>query len=167
MDFSQRDFAETHLVADYIKRIDAMDAKYVDVASDEIFLKQPFFLSVLLGYRFDVSSLELEEIMKIYFMIWEYFKSSPGVQTTQVSEDFFERIQAKTIKLLSYLEVETSQQKKERIISADLSSFRSKALITAVLFLYQSRPVLLQMKENVRAIVLINIRSFIECFESL
>lgn len=126
-----------------LKKIDSIDAKYVDSASDELFQKQPFFLSVLLGYRFDVSPEELDEIMRIYFLIWEYFRENKCVQSYMVTESFFEKTQKKNIHFLKYIEEETEQSKKE-ICSLDLANLKSKALFTAVLFKFNSRPVLLK-----------------------
>ncbi|MFY9152976.1 MAG: hypothetical protein WAO52_13235 [Prolixibacteraceae bacterium] len=80
MKFIQNNFEETDQLVELIKRIDHIDAQYADTVSDEIFQRQPFFLSVLLGYQFDISKEEMEEIIKVYFLIWEYFRSNPNVQ---------------------------------------------------------------------------------------
>jgi hypothetical protein len=70
MNITQQDFNEVSIVAELVNKIDAIDADYVNKISDEIFHMQPFFLTVLLGYRFDTTPIELEEIMRIFFLIW-------------------------------------------------------------------------------------------------
>jgi hypothetical protein len=91
MNISTKDFDELAKIRLLENKIDSIDAKYVDTISDEIFLKQPFFLTILIGYRFDTTPQELEEIMKLYFLIWEYFKTDKNVQINQVSEAYFEK----------------------------------------------------------------------------
>ena len=98
---TQNDFNEIKILAESIKKIDQIDSDYVNSTSDEIFKLQPFFLTVLLGHRLDVTADELEEIMKIYFLVWEYFRLNPNVQTKQVTEAYFDRIQKKNIEMLT------------------------------------------------------------------
>ncbi len=40
--------------------------KYVNEESDIISQKQPFLISLILGYRFDLKPLELEEMIESY-----------------------------------------------------------------------------------------------------
>lgn len=167
MNITQKDFDETIVVANLLTKIDNMDAEYVNEISDEIFKWQPFFLTVLLGYRLDISSEELEEIMKIYFLIWEYFKPNKNVQTKNVTETYFEEIQDKNIHMLHYVEDESEPTGRMEIYSNDLQNLKSKALLTAVLFRYNNRPVLSKMDEKMKGIILVGIKSFIECFETI
>ena len=167
MGFKQNDFTEAKDLVKVQIKIDNIDAEYVNLISDEIFQKQPFFLTVLLGYRLDTTLIELEEIMKIYFLIWEYFRTNRKVQTIKVSEDHFETVQDKNIAMLQYADGELDDVKKKKIYSSDLGNLISKALFTAVLYRYNERPILLKMDERKRAIILIGIKSFIECFETI
>ena len=167
MKITQKDFDETTELAGLLTKIDNFSSEDVDTLSDEIFKRQPFFLTVLLGYRFDVTPEELEEIMKIYFLIWEYFKTNKNVQTKPVTESYFEKVQDRHIKMLKYVEGETTQNDKMNIYSYDLDNLKSKALITAVLYRYNSRPTLLKMDKKSKGIVLVGIKSFIECFETI
>lgn len=167
MDFKQNDFTEAKYLAKVQIKIDNIDAEYVNLISDEIFQKQPFFLTVLLGYRLDTTALELEEIMKIYFLIWEYFRTNKKVQTIKVTEDHFQTIQDKNIAMLQYADGELNDVEKMKIYFSDLDNLKSKALFTAVLYRYIERPVLVKMDDRKRTIILIGIKSFIECFETI
>ena len=167
MKFTQKDFDETTELAALIGKIDNMDAEYVNTVTDDIFIKQPFFLSVLLGYRLDVLPIELEEIMRIYFLIWEYFKSNPNVQTRMVKQAYFEKIQLRNIQMLKYCEGEPSQHDKLKVFSHDLQKLQSKSLLAAVLFRFDNRLVLSKMDGEKKGFVLIGIKSFIECFETI
>jgi hypothetical protein len=167
MDFKQNDSTEAKDLVKVQIKIDNIDAEYVNLISDEIFQKQPFFLTVLLGYRLDTTAIELEEIMKIYFLIWEYFRTNKKVQTIKVTEDYFETIQNKNIAMLQYADGGLDDVEKTKIYSSDLGNLKSKALFTAVLYRYNERTVLLKMEERKRTIILIGIKSFIECFETI
>ena len=134
---------------------------------DEIFKRQPFFLSVLLGYHLDLTAAAMDELMKVYFIIWEFFKDNKDVRLYQITENQFERIQLKNLHMLKYAEGESSVQERNSIYQQDLQNVRSKALLTSVLFLFNSRPALLSMDEKIKGIIYIGIRTFIKCFETI
>ncbi|MEP7266443.1 MAG: hypothetical protein ABI844_02370 [Saprospiraceae bacterium] len=167
MDFTKNDFKEVSDLVALQLRVDNIDAEYLHSISDDIFQNQPFFLTVLLGYRLDTSPEELEEIMKIYFLIWEYFKINKGVRVRQVTQEDFEKIQRRYIEMLQYAEGEVNQQGRIQVYSYDLQDTRAKALLTAILFRYNNRPILVKMEEQKKGIILIGIKSFIECFDLL
>jgi hypothetical protein len=97
-----KDQKETKKLAEIIAKVDSMDAEYVNTISDEIFKKQPFFLTVLLGYRFDVKPLELEEIMRLYFMVWEYFRLKANLPTKKIGKKDFEKVQNRHLKMAEF-----------------------------------------------------------------
>ncbi len=165
--FTQDDFNESNVLAESIKNIDEFDAEYVNSTSDEIFKHQPFFLTVLLGHRLDVSMYELEEIMKLYFIIWEYFRLEPKVQKRQVTESCFNKILKRNIEMLKYSEGETNNNDKLDIYVQDIQIIKSKSLLAAIFFRLNDRPTLLKMDIRKKSEMMIGIKSFIECFEAL
>jgi len=167
MEFTQNDFNESIELTELIRKIDMMDAPYVNTVTDDIYAKQPFFLTVLLGYRLDVFTEELEELMKIYFLIWEYFKSNQHVQTRKVNQAYFEKIQTRNLQMLKYSEGELSQKDKLKVFAPDLQNLKSKSLLAAILFRFNNRLVLSKMNVQKKGLILIGIKSFIECFETI
>jgi hypothetical protein len=164
---TDQDLNEVKELAGLLVKIDNIDEKYAHEISDEIFKQQPFFLSVLMGYYLDTTPEELEEIMKIYFLIWEYFKQQKSLPTKKVTEAYYEKIQNRNIQMLKYAEGEPKQSEVMKIYSNDLLNLKSKALLTAVLFRFNNRPVLLKMDEKKKGIITFGIKSFIECFETI
>jgi len=164
---TQNDFIETEILAESIKKIDQIDADDFNIISDEIYKLQPFFLSVLLGYSLDVSKIELEEIIKVYFLVWEYFRVNPNVQTKQVTESWFQEIQNKNIEMLRYSEGEQKEKDKLEIYTYDLQNLKSKSLLVAILFRFNENPTLLRMDAEIKGAVMIGLKSFIECFETI
>jgi hypothetical protein len=138
-------------------KIDRIGPEYVNTVSDEIYAQQPFFLGVLLGYRFDVSPEELEELMKIYFLIWEYFKKNPNRRVKQVTERDFETAQRRNIQMLKYAEGET-EESRDKLYSDNWDNLRSTALIAAIFIWFKERPVLSKMNEETKGIILVGIK---------
>ena len=124
-------------------------------------------MSLILGYRFDLKPLELEEIMKIIFLVWEFFKKHHRVEITKITETQFLRIQQKNINMLKYFGGEQIKNSKQEIISADLESLKSKSLYTGVIFQFNQKVALLNMKTETRGIILVELKSLIECFEEV
>jgi hypothetical protein len=165
--FTQKDSKETKRLAELIVQIDQIDADYVNSVSDELFKRQPYFLNILLGHRADLSLVELEEIMKIYFLVWEYFKLNQNLKTKQVTEAYFNKVQDKNIQMLRYAADEPKEKDKLEIYSFDLQSINSKSLLTAIFMRFNERPNLLNLNYEKKAVIMIGIKSFIECFETI
>lgn len=85
MIISEDNKKESLKVGQLIKKIDHIDKEYVNKETDVISQKQPFLISLILGYRFDLKELELEEIMKIIFLIWDYFKNYNRIEEIKIS----------------------------------------------------------------------------------
>lgn len=164
---TKKDLKNVPLLGKLITKVDNIDPVYVERVSDVIFQKQPFFLTILLGYRLDSTPLELEEIMKIYFIIWEYFQTSKAIHVQKVTEDRFNVIQDRHIAMLHYTDGEPDPVERQKIYDDDMRRLKSKTLFAAVHLRFKLRPGLISMEETKKAFVLIGVKSFIECFETL
>lgn len=167
MIISEEDKKESQQVGQLIKKIELIDEKYVNRESDIIYQKQPFLISLMLGYRFDLKELELEEIMKIIFLIWEFFKNNSQIQQTKVSESQFMKIEKRNIYMLKYFEGEQGKNAKMEFISNNLENLKSKSLFAGIIFQFNEKTALLNMKNETRGIVLVGLKSLIECFEEI
>ncbi|MEO5979254.1 MAG: hypothetical protein ABIS36_05375 [Chryseolinea sp.] len=165
MKLTSSGFKETAQIGELMSKMDDLNAEYVNSVSTELFQQQPFFLTVLLGYRLDLTHDELEEIMKIYFLVWEYFKAINNVPVKKVTEKEFEKVQTRHIEMLKYIEGEPDQQAKLNIYAHDIGKMKSKSLLAAVKFRYDTRPLLINMDGQTKTILFVGIKSFIECFE--
>ncbi|EKF54419.1 hypothetical protein I215_12343 [Galbibacter marinus] len=152
-------------MANLLLKIDQMDAAYVDKVSDQIYEQQPFFLSVLLGYSKDISMVEVEEIMKVYFLIWEYFKLNQNLPKKKITQTMFEKAQQKIIQMLHYSEGEP-ESLRDQIYEVEFQNLKSKSLWAAVLFRFHNRPALMNLNSENKGIILVGILSFIQCFEA-
>lgn len=163
----KEDDKEIRRVAEIVKKMALIDKDYVNSESDVIAQKQPFLISLLLGYQFDVKGHELEVIMKMIFLIWEFFKNHRQIQQSKVSESQFIKIQQRNIHMLNYFGGEQGRDAKMKLLAADLRFLKSKSLFAAILFQFDEEPVLSGMNNENKGIVLIGLKSLIECFEEI
>lgn len=130
---------EATAMVDIINFVNDMNADYISKESDEICKKQPFILSLILGYHHDFETAELEGITKILLVIWEYFKQKKQTENGTITEELFEGIHERNIKMLKIYEG------KPNLADKDLK----------------------RMKRPTKGIVIIGMKSLIECFEKV
>jgi hypothetical protein len=167
MKIFQKDIDETIKVSEIINKIDKMDVAYANSESDVIFQRQPFLISLILGYRLDLKMAEVEEVTKIIFIIWEYFKDNQKVNRKKITENQFEKIQHRNIYMLQYFEGEPGEEAKSHFVASDLDQFNSKVLLASLFFRFDTQDVFMQMTAETKAILLIGMKSLIECFEEI
>ena len=124
-------------------------------------------ISILLGYRLDLKEKELEEIMKIIFIIWEYFKNFDKIHKIKISEKLFEKIQQRNIHMLKYIEGESGQIVQNNVVESDLRHLHSKALLSGIFFQFNQKKPLIEMNNEKKGIILIGMKSLIECFDEI
>lgn len=164
---SKEDKEESLKVSQLIKKIELIDEKYINQETDIISQKQPFLISLILGYRFDLNLHELEEIVKIIFIIWEYFKNFEQIHKIKVSEKQFEKIQQRNIHMLKYFEGENGENAQYNLVKSDLRHLHSKALLTGIFFQFNHKKSLIEMDNEEKGILLIGMKSLIECFDEI
>jgi len=164
---SGKDFIETDEVGKLLKRIDSVDKQYVSSAFEELEQFQPFLLSLLLGYHLDLNTSELDEVIKVYLIVWEYFKDKRNIKERQLTEMQFEEAQKRNIDFFKYLDTERSKEDFINTTSINLENIQSKALIAGILLRFDITPVLSNLKGDMKGIVIIGIKSLIECFEEI
>jgi len=167
MNISEQYKIETERISEILIRIDKIDFDYVNTLTDEMNQYQPFLISILLGYRFDLKPEEVEEIIKIFFIIWEYFRENNNIRNEKLTEQQFERLEKRNIGLLKYLEGESDPDERLDITSIDLQHLESKAFLTGIFYRFNTREPLLKMDGKTRGTLLIGMKSLIECFEEI
>jgi hypothetical protein len=77
----------------------------------------------------------------------------------------FEEVQRRNMYMLHYSEGE-SEESRDKIYTDELQNLKSKSLWAAVHFRYNTRAVLVNMDSENKGLILIDILSFIQCFET-
>jgi hypothetical protein len=165
MKITNQDIAQVPSISEISEKLDRIDEKYMIHESDLIVEHQPFFMSLIIGYSIDFKPTELEEIMKLILMIWEYFKVEHKFSYKKVTENQFERAQKRNIDLLAYIEGEIREKEKMSVMSSDLGHLKSKALLTGILFRINTKDGFKTVSQTNREIILIGMKSLIECME--
>jgi len=167
MNISEQDKVEAIRISEIINKIDRIDSDYFNVITDEMNQYQPFLLSILLGYRFDFKPEEVGEIIKIVFVIWEYFRENKNIRHKKLTEQHFERILKKNLGMLKYLEGESDPAELLNITASDLDHLKSKALLTGIFYRFDTQSILMKIDLGTRGTLLIGMKSIIECFEEI
>lgn len=166
MNFTNNDFKEAEDIAKMLLKIEKSNSLNLVELTQDIYAKQPFLLAVMHGYSLDMTDEEYQEIFLIHLLIWEYFKSKGKIPSKKITEQEFEKIQMRHIQMLKYTEGESNMADIAQIYADDLNKIQSKALFTAVLYSFDTRPSLNKIDPKMKGIVLIGVKTFIECFEN-
>lgn len=163
----KKDKKEIKKIEQLIEKVHQIDEEHLENELDVIYQQQPFIISLLLGYQVELNKPELEEIIKVVILIWEYFKNQQKIKQAKISESQFMRIEQKNIHMLEYFKGEAGESEKIQFVASDLGNLRSKPLFTAVLTQLNQKRGILNMNEEIRGIVFIGLKGLIECFEEI
>lgn len=165
LDISEFDKVEIEGIQPILAMVDNIDVPTAEKLMDEIHHFQPFMISVILGFHFDLLPEEHGEVIKIGMLIWEFFKDKKGIKTKKVTQKQYERIQKRNVYLLKYLEGEPDMSEQSNIIAIDINKVKSKALLTIVWFRFKEIAILSKMTTENKGLVLIGMKSLIECLD--
>jgi hypothetical protein len=167
IDYSINDLNELDRVAMLIKGIDQISAAEAERMMDEMCLQQPFFLSVLLGYRFDTSPGEFNELITIFLLIWAYFRQCENIKTHKLTQAYFEDVQLRHLQMLKYAEQESNEEDRQFVFKSNLDRLKSKVLYAVVHMRIIESVEFYKMKSEDKGLILIGIKSLVECFETI
>lgn len=102
-----------------------------------------------------------------YVIITQLIKKVEQIEHKKISETQFERIQQRNVYMLKYYEGEKGKNAKMNVVAADLMHLKSKSLFTGILFQFYYKSVLININEENRGIILVGLKSLIECFEEI
>lgn len=161
----QNDFHEAESLAKSISTIDQINFDEESSMADEMLKYQPFFFNVLLGEQNDLTKEEFKEVRKIYFLIWDYFRLQPNMQTRELTQDDFYKSLNKNLQMMQQSESLNTQNKKAELFQKDLQNLKSKALMAAVLMRFNKQSPLVKLNATIRSQMFVSFKSFIDCFD--
>jgi hypothetical protein len=166
MEITHKDFNETRIVEKLIKKVENVDLLEANKISERIVKNQPFIMSLLIGYKFDVKEEPLNDIMKMLFVIYLFFEESAKINMKQINSSEFEEFHNRNIKFLKYLSGEQNDKNKSEVNKHFLSNLRYKSLLTGILVMSNTQKGFKQMNGESKGIILIGIKTLIDCLES-
>jgi len=162
-----KDLKNLAKVDSLIRMIDLQDQAYFEKVLDEMHLFQPFLLSVLLGYQFDLTPLQHEKVIKIFTLIWAYFSDHENLRKKQVREEDLEDRLAGNLRTLQRFEKETTTDGKNTIFTEDMARINATGLYAAIFHMVGSDKVFDNMGVRDRTCLAIGLKNIIECIEAL
>ena len=162
----KEDFIENKEVSALVRKVCEIDADYLNTESDVIAKKQPFIISLLLGYQIDLKEDQLDDILRVLLLIWEFFKDKQQYSGKQIQAAQFDKIQDRNAEMLKYMDAAENWEEQTFITRSDLSKLKSKALFSGVMFLLNHLQSLARMNMYEKGIILVGMKSLIECFEA-
>lgn len=168
MEISEKDEADMKKMEVIIYKLAKIDPVLTEAIGDEIYKYQPFLISLILGYNVDFTDGEaLDEVTKVIFAIWEFFKDQKNVRKKKLTATQFERIQNQHLFMLKYMEGEPDSEAREAVAQNDMKKIRSKALLSFVLLIFIESKPLNRMEERTKHITLIGMQVLIKCLEEI
>lgn len=163
---AEKEIADTRRLAGIITNVEKKqnDFDFANQVTDDIYHHQPFLLSTIMGYKMDLPSAPLEALVKLYIILWEYFKSEPNVRKVAITQQQYEKAEDLQISMMQTLDRLSSAKQKDAAITNDLNKSTSKALLALIFREFKERKALKDLDQQTKAILLIGIKSFIHCF---
>jgi hypothetical protein len=120
-----------------------------------------------MSYQRDLKPDEFEEIAKVVFTIWEYFKLRNKIKRKKITQTQFETIELRNFHLLKYLEGESDELEQRKVIDSDIDHLNSKALFAGITLIFNTRDTFVKMDTQDKGFLLLDMKCLIECFEKI
>lgn len=166
MKLTPRDLEETKLVAALLKKVKQLDLTEVESISARMVEHQPYMMSLLLGYRFDVEKDQLDDVMRMLFLIYLFFERKTEIKKKQIDAEEFRKHQSKNGHYLKYLEGTKGRKAIAKINEEYLAHLRYISLFTGVIDLAQTQVSFQRIDPEVKGIVVLGMKTLIDCLEA-
>ena len=110
---------------------------------------------------------QLDELLRILIVIWLFFEDRPRVKQKRITQKMFEARQKENVNFLEYMDGEPSQSAKNQLVAENLQALHSKELWTMVFYKFKEGAALKTLDTQLSGIILIGMKSLIECFEEI
>lgn len=166
MEINRKDLDKAIVVKGLIHKMDIIEIDEVNAISERVVKNQPFIMSMLIGYKYDVKGAQLDDIMKMLFVIYLFFeKYSKSINSRQIDSIQFESILTRNKHFLKYFSEEKTNQGQLELNKQYLSNLRAKSLFTGILVMSKTLVNFKQINADSKGIILIGMKTLIDCLE--
>ena len=158
---------EYNKLIEITRRLVDHDKPYISLLLDEIRIYQPFLGSCILGYTVDFKGAEADAVFMLHLLLWAACRDKPACRKTAITESRYNKTMNRNIAFFKYLEKEEGAPAFHEAIAEDLQKNNHGILIAFINLCIKQWPALAQMNHENRNIVIMGIKSFVECFEEL
>ena len=167
MKFKDKDYRETDVVAEIIKKTDNSSIKELSILFDEIEKYQPILISIFLGYKDVLSNEELDEFAKNLIMIWTFFSGKPNSKKLKITENHLKKFDRKNSDFFNYLSGEDSVDEMRQTTEIKLETMESKAILAGLLFRINEKGIFKKMNPEIKSEITLELKTLIDCFEHI
>ena len=151
-------------VNEMIEKVDAFELEELSNLWAEVIKNQPFLHRFLFSYESDMSLEMLIEFQRIVAMIYLHFKDFPKFKTLKIWDNDYEMEEKRNADFIHYFSGEDDAGQVNTALS-DLMKLKSKGLYFGIVTKFESYPLLSTIDPFDKTIMLLEIKSLIECFE--
>jgi len=167
MKILEKDIKDVNVVGEIINRYNIADRDFFDSESDVIHKRQPFLISLIMSYHRDLKPDVFEEMAKVVFIVWEYFKLRNKIKRKKITQTQFEKIELRNFQMLKYLEGESDALERLKVIDSDFDHLNSKTLFAGIRLIFDTRDTFVKMETHDKGFLLLDMKCLIECFEKI
>lgn len=167
MEFTQDDYREAEDTHRMLTNLDRLESEETEELIDDVYSKQPFLVSLILGYKTAFREERSVEITKLILLVYQYFELKNLIGEEQITPELFERKQQKNISLAEYAGSDADENEKVEKVTADILGLKSIVLLACVWVAFDAKKPLMYMSMDDQEPVLMALKSLIECFEEL
>ncbi|MFW6046605.1 MAG: hypothetical protein ACOCP4_02300 [Candidatus Woesearchaeota archaeon] len=167
MKFKDKDYRETDIVAEIIKKTESSSIQELSGMFDEIRKYQPILISIFLGYKDVLSDEELDELAKDLIIIWKFFSEKPNSKKIRITESHLKKFDKKNAEFFNYLSGDDSENEMKKTTEIVLEEMESKAILTALIYRVNEKSVFKKMNQDRKSEFIMEMKTLIDCFEDI
>ena len=133
MDILQRDMDEAEFVGDLIHLVNMMEQKEIKDVIDRMTKNQPFILSILLSYEPHFKKANLDEMMKMFLVIYLFFEEKTDIGKKPIDEAAYKACKEKNRQFVKYFAGEQGFENQLQTSRLYLSNLRFKSLFAGMI----------------------------------
>ena len=143
------------------------DLPYINLLMDEIKDSQPFLGSCMLGHTADFKSEEIDSVLILHLLVWAAHRDKRVCRKTAITARQFNKIMDRNIAFFKYLEKEEGTPAFREAVSEDSGKNNHGTLMAFINLPFYEWPSLMNMNQQNKSILILSLKSFIECFEEI
>src|SRR5688572_1484959 len=126
MNLSRFELNQNHFLNNLLKTYKPNQPGFIKSRMDEIYQKQPFLFSVMVGYKEDRFRKEYDEMIRDYLLIWEHFRTVRNLQ--KITPELYTEVENKTMVLVQNVVREPRGAFVTHALYTDLDTADARAL---------------------------------------
>lgn len=160
---SPNDLADAARLAPIIAEVNGLDVPRMDVLLERLVKRQPFIMSMLLGYHAAHNPQVFDAIARCILIVWRFHESS-GRDGTPITQDRYEAMMRSNLAMLKYAEGEPGAGGAKAVFANDLATKRGRSVLAALQGILMAQTEMLEQGLPVKGQLLLELSTLNDCF---